>query len=236
MAKKNPERIPEKVKKVKVEKEEGYLYYVDKEGDVARVPAKWNEDPRFLEKIEKEEAEVDRKLASLNQQPPVKQPESSQQLPENIVYFDQYCIGAFDRPITKGHVRLTSKEPKNIITIPENELIQMMTITSVISSFLFENLGAEGSNIILNDGEKIEISAITRNSTDNLNLMWEMKQGDQEVIKSVAEAIKQKLIIGEVKDFSKVNLDDQNKPKKVNIVDPLPASKNYMIDHIHRTP
>lgn len=228
MAEKNPNRIPEKVKKAKVSKEGGYLYFVDKEGDVSRVPAKWNEDPTFLDKIQEEETIIDKKIATLQQKTQL------QQGTPNVVYSDQYCIALFDRQITKGHIRVRAVEKYTLRTIPENILLQMMTTASIISSILFETQSAEGSNLILNESDTVEISVITRFSNDGLSLMWEMKQGDPQIIKSVANAIKQKLIIGEIKDFSKVNLDVEQPKKKVNIVDSLPAEKNYLIYDLRR--
>lgn len=220
MAKKNPERIPEKVKKANVKREEGYLYYLDKEGDVARTPAKWNKDPRFLEKIDLEEAKVNEKMTSL---------------PGNIVFSDNICTVEFSKPVSEHHARVLSNKSTSIEEIPEEELIHIMTIASISASALFEHTSAQGSNIILNEDGRINVSTVPRFQNDNLPLMWEIKQGGQEQVKALGAKIKDALVIGEVKDFSKVNLDEPAQPKKkVNIVDPLPNKKNYMIDHLRR--
>jgi hypothetical protein len=223
MAKKNPERIPEKVKTAEVKREEGYLYYVDKEGDIARTPAKWNKDPRFLEKIQLEETKINEKMTSI---------------PSNVVFSDAICSVEFSKSITAHHARVLSNRNTSIEGISDEELIHIMNIASMSSSALFEHTSAQGSNIILNEDGQINVSTIPRFQSDNLPLMWDIKQGDQEQIKLLGSKIRDALVIGEVKDFTKVNLDETptNEKKKVNIVDPLPNKKKYMIDHLRRRP
>jgi diadenosine tetraphosphate (Ap4A) HIT family hydrolase len=238
----NPDRLPEKVGKSKVSKEKGYLYFVDKEGEISRVPAKWNEDPYFLPK----EIPENIPAPQVPHEKPI--PATPARVPvgfadKEIVYFDEgVVVTANDKALVKGHVRAYSKLPATIRTVPEDVLIHNLTAASLSASVVFQGLGAQGTNILVNQTDYIETSIIPRYENDGLNLMWEMKQGDPNKIKSVAGKIKDALIIGEIaeKGPEKINLDEPR--KKVNIIDrdalvpDKPTEKDYMIDHLRRIP
>jgi hypothetical protein len=244
----NPERIAEKVNAAQVEKESGYLYFVDKEGDVARVPAKWNEDPHFLEK-------------ELPQNIPTPQVPHEQPMPatpaevpvgfadKEVIYFDDgVVVTANDKALVKGHIRAYTKLPASIRSVPEDVLVHNLTAASLSASIVFQGLEAQGTNILVNQTDYIETSVVPRYENDGLNLMWEMKQGDSNSVQAAAAKIKDALIIGEIAESGpeKVNLDEDSEedvvPKKVNIIDrdalnnDKPAEKDYMIDHLRRIP
>jgi diadenosine tetraphosphate (Ap4A) HIT family hydrolase len=355
----NRDRVAEKVNDVKVKKEKGYLYYVDDDGDVARVPAKWNKYPEFLENMEKvqrknipADAEVRQlpegmRISALEKQfmdmkkehvelkdeikgkdddvddeyenndapdinistnitnntlnnnvknntnikntfnnnnpnasnainannaipskstpkieAPVSAPESHEPVDPNVVYSDKVCVAKIaDRALNAGHLRIIAKKKDSLKSVNEDELIHMFTISSFSASVLFETLKAQGTNIILNQKNGLELSVVPRFENDGIELMWEMKQGDPQKIQAAAAKIKDKLIIGEVKDFSKVDLDKETDEvmktmppedavpegqidvnKKVNIVNPISKStpekpkKNYLFDALRRIP
>ncbi|MFT4326616.1 MAG: hypothetical protein ACMXYK_03895 [Candidatus Woesearchaeota archaeon] len=250
MGEPNPERIPEKIHETKVEKEKGYLYYVDEDGDVARVPAKWNKDPRFIEKVAEEDVPEGVEI----QDAPHIMFDSSKKGEGKHVYEDAITIGDFSKhSLVTGHFDVVAKGNRLLKAYPEEALAHLFTVASMSASMLFEGLSATGTNIILNQDETLIVSVVPRFNDDGLGLFWEMKQGDQNKVKAMCEKIKDALVIGDVKDFSKVSLDEtqpevlDEKPsgdvpkKKVNIVDPTPEAevqepKNYMYDHIRRIP
>jgi len=118
--------------------------------------------------------------------------------------------------------------------------VHQLTVSSFVASILYEALGAQGTNIIVNEFEgNIRSSIIPRFENDGLNFIWDMKQGDPSLIKKNASRIKDFLVIGEKKNFNKVNLD-----RKTNIIDNKQLQKdmdeakpkvNYMIEHLRRT-
>lgn len=243
---KNRDRVAEKVHEIELNKEDGYLYFIDKDGDVARVPSKWNKDPRFLEKVKEDAPAVERKLEQMQNHYPAKEevhhdpiPKEDPKIPaffqdKEIFYVDKAVIGTInDSSITKGHAKIYSldENPSN------DEYVHNLTIASFTASILFEGLKAQGTNIITNlENGRMVTSVIPRFENDGLNLLWEMKQGDQNKVKAAAEKIKAAFVIGEKKDFTKVNLDN-NKPKKVNIIDKEQLEKdekeiNYMEEHL----
>jgi diadenosine tetraphosphate (Ap4A) HIT family hydrolase len=244
----NPERVAEKIKTAQVEKEPGYLYFVDKDGDVARVPAKWNEDPKFTPKTVVEKAPVNIPKPAVVHETPV--PATPAQVPaefanKEVVYFDDgVVVTVNDQALVKGHARAYSKLPATIRTVPEDVLIHNLTAASLAASVIFQGLGAQGTNIIVNQTDYIETSIIPRYENDGLTLMWEMKQGDPAKVSAMAKRIQDALIIGEIaeKGPEKVNFDE-GKQKKVNIIDreelngePPRVEKDYMIDHLRRIP
>lgn len=260
MAEKNPNRLPEKVSALNVRKEKGYLYYIDKDGDVARVPAKWNEDPEFLEKNSLTETEFfddPSNLMPLEEEfeEPVNVPEPTEEhhepipvtepdvpahfMDKLIFYYDKAVIEtAGDNALSQAHLKVYPKKAVLIDTLEEEHFIHNATIASFSASILFETLKAQGTNIIFNEIDgTMQTSIIPRFEGDGLNLFWEIKPGDQNEIKAIAENIKSKIFIGEQKDTTKINLDDNKseKPKKkVNIIDSNNEKINYMIEHLRR--
>ena len=232
MAKSNPDRIPEKIKETDIKKEKGYLYYIDEDGDVSRVPTKWNKDPKFIEKVKEVPEDVE-----IQPSPHISFDETKDRDP-NIIYEDKVTeVRINEMAVHAGHTRVISKSAHSIRDVTEGMLAHLMTVASVNASMTFEALKAQGTNIILNQEGQINISVIPRSQDDGLNLFWDMKPGDQNQIKATAEKIKDKLVIGEIPDYSKVNLDDE----KVNIIEPLPEvepkeNKNYLLDQIRRIP
>lgn len=253
MREENPDRLPEKVVKFNIEKERGYLYYIDEDGDVARVPAKWNKDPKFLEKVEHDKNLVDKKLKSMKEnyvaeeehEEPI--PVSPETIPayfasKDIFYVDKAVIGAVgDDALHPGHVKIFCKEQSKNHLLEEGVFTHNLTVSSICASLLYEGMKAQGTNIIVNEKDGyVETSVIPRFENDGLDLFWEIKPGDKEKIKVNAKKIKDALIIGEKKDFTKVNLDG----KKTNIIDKEQLEKdtaeakpkvNYMIEHLRRT-
>ena len=248
----NQDRKAEKVHEITLEKEDGYLYFVDKDGDVARVPSKWNKDPRFLEKVKHDEQAVDRKLEQMKSHYAQKEephhdpiPKESPNIPDffankDIFYFDKAVIGTLnDSAISKANVKIWGIEPFDYSQVPQ--FVHNLTVSSFTASILFEGLKAQGTNIITNFDKsgRAVTSVIPRFENDGLQLMWDMKQGDQKAIKAMAEKIKAAFVVGEIKNFNKVNLDEPEKktPRKVNIIDTEEVEKeekkiNHMVEHI----
>jgi diadenosine tetraphosphate (Ap4A) HIT family hydrolase len=145
----------------------------------------------------------------------------------NVAYSDKVCVLKLgDRSLNAGHTRIISKKKETLRQVNVDELTHLFTISSYTASVLFETLKAQGTNIILNQAENLEISIVPRFENDGLGLMWEMKQGDSEKVQAAANKIKDKLVIGEIKDFSKVNLDEEETEEVTpHVVEKVPAAK-----------
>ena len=253
----NPDRESEKVMLASVPKEKGYLYYIDEDGDVSRVPAKWNKDPKFLEKVQKDQPEVDKKFREAQHNYPEKQEVHEEPIPatpamipkefmdSRVFYIDKAVVGlAGEQPLSVGHVRIASTYKELIEELDPAPFIHNQTVASFCASLLYEALKAQGTNIIMNEENgRIVTSVVPRFQDDGLGLMWEIKQGDRDAVAKAAGKIRDALIIGEKKDFNTVNMDEGDQPKKkVNILDYKKVDeearkthkKNYMIDHLRR--
>lgn len=54
---------------------------------------------------------------------------------------------------------------------------------------MFETLGAQGTNIIIQDGVEVVADVYARTQDDNLGLMWEIQQGDPSAIQATAKKV-----------------------------------------------
>lgn len=143
---------------------------------------------------------------------------------ENVLYEDDVIAAIIpERPCTKGHIQVISKKHnQNIEEIDEKEFQHLVYASSFSATALFENLGAQGTNLIMNTGSIIKpqghmhMDVIARNPDDGLNFMWAPKKASEEELKSVVSKIKDKTdIIGVEKKEKKVLDLDQKKVEKI---------------------
>lgn len=97
-------------------------------------------------------------------------------------------------PATKGHIKvLSAKDVKTLEELSTDEFVQLFFGASYAATALFELLGAQGTNILLNESDStLCIDVVARGENDGLNLLWEPKQGDPNELKDVAKAIRDK--------------------------------------------
>ena len=103
-----------------------------------------------------------------------------------MIYQDEKCIAYLaEEPAAPGHVVLTPKEKYTILEeVPEAVVGHLFVIANKLSSILFETMGAQGTNTIINNGvgqkePQVLVHIIPRKEKDGLPLQWE-GQGDTE--------------------------------------------------------
>ena len=109
------------------------------------------------------------------------------------IYEDQ-IVKAFlvEKPAIEGHVKIYPKKNiKNLKELDEDELKHVIKISSLMSTVIFENLSAHGTNIIVNDGlEKLCIDVLPRFNDDGLKINWEPKQTTPEKLDASHKQLK----------------------------------------------
>lgn len=89
-------------------------------------------------------------------------------------------------PAVGGHIVLSPKKHFTILEqMPDDLCGEMFSISNTLSSILFEVIGAEGTNIIINNGinqkvPHVSANILPRKEGDNLNVEWKPKQLDKE--------------------------------------------------------
>ncbi|MFC1741038.1 HIT family protein [Nanoarchaeota archaeon] len=119
--------------------------------------------------------------------------------PEGTVVYEDKTVMAIvpDRPLTKGHIRVVPKVAcESIQELDDNELQHLFYTASFSATSLFENLQAEGTNIIMNTGGKLKkggefhIDVLARKQGDSLNFLWTPKKLEEPEMKAMQEKIK----------------------------------------------
>lgn len=93
-----------------------------------------------------------------------------------------------------GHVKITPKKGVRFIDeLPSNEVNHFFIVASKVASGIFEGLGAQGTNIIVNNGfkEHFEIDIIPRSEGDNLNFQWKMDRASPEELDKIQKQMNQ---------------------------------------------
>ncbi len=149
-------------------------------------------------------------------------------------------------PTSKGHIKiLPVKEMKSLDEISQDDCEQLFFGASYAATALFELLGAQGTNIILNESDdQLCIDVVSRSENDGLNFLWQPTKADPNELSDLAKSIKNKadqfvwerdhpeeakkakqsLTPGEATEIKK-ETDDAGNEKK-----------NYLLRSLRRTP
>jgi histidine triad (HIT) family protein len=159
------------------------------------------------------------------------------------VYEDDDSVAVLHpKPAAKGHVLVFSKKHYNIIEqIPDYEVGDLFKKVNKISSAIFEGVGAQGTNIMIQNGvaagqeiPHICIHIIPRGENDGINFQWQPKQLTEEEMSTVELTLKKESEgIGgfqKEKKAEPVKLDEK-KPEKI-----LSDEENYLIKQLQRIP
>ncbi|MBD3309599.1 HIT domain-containing protein [Candidatus Woesearchaeota archaeon] len=143
------------------------------------------------------------------------------------VVFESDKILAFlhPKPAAPGHVVVVSKQHFPIIeNVPDFIVSDAFKVANRISSAVFEGLGVQGTNIIVQNGvaagQKVAhfaVNVIPRRQDDNLSLQWQPKQLDEEEMSTIELKIKEQTAsIGEFEQETAEPVDvDKKKVEKV---------------------
>ncbi len=96
--------------------------------------------------------------------------------------------------VAEGHVKIIPKKGIRFIEeLPGNEISHFFRVASKIASGIFEGIGAQGTNIIVNNGfkEHFEIDIIPRSEGDGLDFQWKMDRASPEELEKVETEMKQ---------------------------------------------
>ncbi len=95
-------------------------------------------------------------------------------------------------PATKGHVKILLQEDcASFDELDDASFLHVINASNMVSSALFELLGAHGTNILIQAKEKkVVTDVIARKQDDQLNFLWKPEQGNRQELENVAKQIK----------------------------------------------
>jgi diadenosine tetraphosphate (Ap4A) HIT family hydrolase len=116
-------------------------------------------------------------------------------------------------PSSQGHIEVRPvKKCTNLSELEDDEITHLFFGASYAATALFEMIGAQGTNIIINENEEqLCVNVIARKENDGLNFLWKPKQGNPTELGNTAKEIKDK--IDEIK-WEKENPEEAAKNKK----------------------
>jgi diadenosine tetraphosphate (Ap4A) HIT family hydrolase len=98
-----------------------------------------------------------------------------------------------DKAVTEGHVVLyVKKQVKHIEQLSDGEISHLFSVSNIVSSTVFEATGAQGTNIIVNNGiNGISVNIVPRKEGDNINVNWELKPAKPEDLEKLQKKIRE---------------------------------------------
>lgn len=146
------------------------------------------------------------------------------------------------KPATPGHVILVPKQHAAILEqIPDFVIGKLFDKANTISIAVFEMLGAEGTNIIVNNGitagqsvNHCVVNVLPRRQNDGLNFTWQPKQLSEEEMSTVELTLKE-----EAKSIG-VFEKEAPKPKEITTkaeeIEENQDEVNYLLKQLERLP
>lgn len=166
------------------------------------------------------------------------------QLKESPLYDDGEVAAVIsENPATPGHVIVAPKQHHIILEqVPDWVMGKLFTVANKLSIVLFEGLGAQGTNLLIQNGAAAGQSAphacvniVPRQENDGINVLWQPRQLSEEEMSTVELKLKEET--KSIKSFEK----EKPKPKEESKPEPkkeyrLSDEENYMIRSLRRIP
>ena len=162
---------------------------------------------------------------------------------------DDLVVAVKDLGVTPGQITVFPKKHATIMEMVSDEVLEKCSVmANKVSIAVFEGLGAQGTNIIVQNGlaagQKIPhfaIEIIPRQENDGLNLQWEPKQLMEDEMESTFLALKEGVEKGvepikEEKKEEKKSSDKSDDKKEDSEKKKKEDKDNYMIKQLRRIP
>lgn len=114
------------------------------------------------------------------------------------IHEDEICHAVMPKKgAAAGHIIIKLNKPRTFLKeLSEQELDHIFYVASFAATAVFETAGAQGTNIIVNEGtftdKPLEFHIIPRMMEDGLDFRWEPKQMDPSDMDSALSALKDK--------------------------------------------
>ncbi|MBI2147690.1 HIT family protein [Candidatus Woesearchaeota archaeon] len=159
-----------------------------------------------------------------------------------IVYEDATVMAFLSpAPASVGHLRVCTKSHvQKLRDVPDAIASYLFFTASFAAMTVFDQLGAHGTNIILNEGldrygPHASIDIIPRKADDGLSFQWEPKQLGESAMASVMERLKDKaFFIGKEKPAKQEPASVDKAPERME--KKQEEGVDYQIRHIMRIP
>lgn len=136
---------------------------------------------------------------------------------------------------TVGHVEVVPRrEAPTLADLDEGVAEQLFFCASFAATGLFETLGAHGTNIVVEEGERVRASVYARTQSDGLGLRWQPEQADRDALAATADKVREAFWY-----VGKESADEQPRPavpaSSAEESAPAPA-QDYRVQQLYRSP
>ncbi|HSU72401.1 MAG TPA: HIT family protein [Candidatus Binatia bacterium] len=148
-----------------------------------------------------------------------------------------------ETPAAPGHLIVAPKTHHVILEqVPDWVMGKLFTVANKLSIALFEGLGAQGTNLLIQNGAAagqgaphVSVNIVPRQENDGLNLLWQPRQLSEEEMSTVELKLKQE--IKSIGSFDKEKPKPKEEPKPdVKKEYKLSEEENYLIKSLRRIP
>ncbi|MBW3015690.1 HIT family protein [Candidatus Woesearchaeota archaeon] len=155
----------------------------------------------------------------------------------NVLYADEIAVAVLNpKPAVPGHIIVIPKKHYTILEdVPENELEHLFTVANKLGSLVFEVLGANGTNIVVNNGVEASqevphfaIHVIPRKEGDGLDFRWKAEQAKPDDLEETELFLKDGLSGKEPVEKEEETADEVEKIEG--------GKDNYLIKQLERIP
>lgn len=124
-------------------------------------------------------------------------------IPSKKIYEDDVCMAILDiNPANPGHVLVIPKEHFQIMPqVPDETLSRMTLVAKQISTIIFEQLGVQGTNVLIQNGPAADqraphfiIHVIPRVENDGMQFLWNPKKVEEAEMNQIFEKLTSKEI------------------------------------------
>ena len=142
------------------------------------------------------------------------------------------------KPAAVGHIVLFCKEHQPILeNVKDYDIGYLFKIANKLSTAAFESLGAQGTNVIIQNGvaagQKIahsSVHVIPRRENDGLHLEWQPRQLNEEEMSTVELQLKE-----ETKNIGQFEKEEEQ-PVKLDTEKKEIKGDNYLVKQLRRIP
>ncbi len=161
-----------------------------------------------------------------------------------MLFEDEHlAIVLAQKPAVPGHVLLVPKQHAAILEqIPDFVIGKLFDKANKVSIAVFETLGAEGTNIIVNNGiaagqtaNHCIVNVLPRRQNDGLDFAWQPKQLSEEEMSTVELTLKEEA--KGIGAFEKEKAKPKEIPaKKAEEIKEAKDDINYLLKQLERLP
>src|SRR3989344_7307327 len=166
----------------------------------------------------------------------------------SIIYEDaEVVVAVKDTAITAGQITVFTKEHFTILEMVPDAVIQKCSVMSnKVSIAVFEALGAQGTNIIINNGlgagqkvPHVALEIVPRREGDGLNFQWEPTQLMEDEMDSAFQSLKEEVLVAKESMPESSPLESQpteEKKEELQKIEKAEKSEHYLVKVLKRRP